>query len=144
MIRLLIDEKRVDFEPTLWTPRSGVDLQQVWFAGSHGDIGGTYPPDSNGKRVADVTLQWMLDEAESAGLVIERHLRDALQVTGLGKLHESRRRIYRLRKPLHRPLVVPGKPTSFHASVKQRFESDSRYRPPGLATIARDQGWRGA
>ncbi len=36
---LSIDEQREDFEPTVWTPRTGVDLKQVWFAGVHSDIG---------------------------------------------------------------------------------------------------------
>ena len=35
-----IDEMRQDFEPTLWSPKAGIDLKQVWFAGVHTDIGG--------------------------------------------------------------------------------------------------------
>ncbi|MGE6606458.1 DUF2235 domain-containing protein [Halomonas sp. NPDC076908] len=35
-----IDENRLDFEPTLWSAKAGIDLKQVWFAGVHTDIGG--------------------------------------------------------------------------------------------------------
>ena len=46
---LAIDERRAFFQPNLWRPkakpqRTGPkDLMQVWFPGSHGDIGGGYP-----------------------------------------------------------------------------------------------------
>ena len=64
---LAIDEKRVDFQPTIWRARTGVDLKQVWFCGSHSDIGGSYPPDKDGRSVADITLGWMMDEASRSG-----------------------------------------------------------------------------
>lgn len=38
-----IDDMRQDFEPPLWSPKAGIDLRQVWFAGVHTDIGGGYP-----------------------------------------------------------------------------------------------------
>ena len=34
-------------------------LQQVWFAGNHSDIGGSYP--ENESRLSDISLQWMLN-----------------------------------------------------------------------------------
>jgi uncharacterized protein (DUF2235 family) len=41
---LAIDEHRHDFIPTLWTgpAPAGVDIEQVWFAGAHADVGGGY------------------------------------------------------------------------------------------------------
>ena len=42
---LAIDEQREDFAPTIWRPRHGVDLKQLWFAGVNSDVGGSYPPD---------------------------------------------------------------------------------------------------
>ena len=37
-----IDEKRIDFEPTLWRRMPGPEqtIEQLWFAGVHGDVGG--------------------------------------------------------------------------------------------------------
>ena len=63
---LAIDEKRVDFKPAIWRPRTGVNLKQVWFCGVHVDIGGSYPPDKDGKSAADTALGWMMDEALAA------------------------------------------------------------------------------
>lgn len=38
-------------------------LRQLWFAGVHSDIGGSYPEDES--RLSDVALRWMLDELRS-------------------------------------------------------------------------------
>ena len=39
---LAVDEKRGDFEPTIWKRRPSLDLEQVWFPGVHTDVGGGY------------------------------------------------------------------------------------------------------
>lgn len=139
---LAIDEQREDFKPTIWLPRPGVDLKQVWFAGAHSDIGGKYPPDKGtGIRASDMPLEWMLREARDAGLGIEPYLWGALTDGERGKLHPSRTRLYRLSSPYHRPLVVEGKPTTIHPSVKARYEADSGYRPPRLKALVERDGW---
>lgn len=138
---LAIDEQREDFEPTVWTPRPGVDLKQVWFSGVHADIGGSYPPDRSGLNASDTPLAWMMDQATTAGLNIEPHLRASLTEGFRGKLHKSRNHVYRLKSPLHRPLVVEDKPTFIHASVKARYLSDNRYRPPRLKKLVEHLGW---
>lgn len=126
---LAIDERREDFEPTLWLPRDGLDLQQVWFAGSHSDVGGSYPPDAGGHLASDYPLQWMMDEAQSAGLALEPHLKQSLRPSPTASLHDSRRHVFRLKKPLIRPLQTPGFPTTLHPSVLERCRADPDYRP---------------
>ncbi len=141
---LAIDEQREDFEPTIWTSRKGVDLKQVWFAGAHADIGGSYPPDKKNKVFSsDASLGWMLGEAKANGLKIEPHIRTRLTDSTSAKLHESREHVYRLKSPLHRPLVVKGKPTKIHPSVKQRYLADDKYRPRKLEALVEgnDKGW---
>jgi hypothetical protein len=141
---LAIDEQREDFEPTVWTPRPGVDLKQVWFAGVHSDIGGSYPPDKNtGIRASDVSLDWMMTEATQAGLKLESHLQAALTNGVDGSIHKSRNHVYRLKAPLHRPLIIDGKPTRIHPSVRLRYEADSKYRPPQLKQLVDKLGWQG-
>ena len=132
---LAIDERRADFEPTLWQPRDGVDLKQVWFAGSHGDVGGGSPPDPDGARIADVAFEWMLDEAALAGLRIEGHVRDEMTDGALARTHPSRVKAFRLRPELVRPLDCAGIPTSVHPSVRARFEHDAGYRPRNLREL---------
>lgn len=141
---LAIDEQREDFEPTIWTPRDGLDLKQIWFAGVHTDVGGSYPPDKQtGIRASDTPLKWMVDEAISAGMQIESHIKDSLTDGAIGQLHKSRNHVYRLKSPLKRPLIVEGKPTKIHPSVKSRYMADSSYRPPQLEKLVEELGWDG-
>ena len=132
---LAIDERREDFEPTLWLPRSGLDLQQVWFAGSHSDINGGYGPDDHGLRAADYPLAWMLNEAKDAGLGVENHLIDALRPSAVAKLHSSRRHVFRFARPLIRPLQIANIETRSHESVAERWQRDPGYRPPNLKAL---------
>jgi uncharacterized protein (DUF2235 family) len=62
-----IDEYRKDFARVKWggsnlppnRPSEPEVFQQIWFAGNHADIGGSYPePES---RLSDISLQWMVD-----------------------------------------------------------------------------------
>lgn len=138
---LAIDEQRADFEPTIWLPRTGVDLKQVWFSGAHSDVGGALAADrSTGTRVSDLALGWMLDEAKAAGLKHEPHVRDRLTDGTTAALHKSRRHIFRIKRPLHRPLRHAGIPTKVHPSVKLRWEADPRYRPRKLRELVQ-HGW---
>jgi uncharacterized protein (DUF2235 family) len=139
---LAIDEKREDFEPTVWVAKPGVDLKQVWFAGVHSDLGGAYPPDKKtGIRASDTPLAWMIDEAANAGLKIEPHIKKSLTDGAKGKLHKSRKHVYRLKKSLHRPLIIDKKPTKIHPSVKSRYLADKNYRPPQLKKLVEQLGW---
>ena len=59
-------------------------LLQVWFTGMHANVGGGYPDDS----LANVSLSWILAEAQQAGLVfkdIAKAEPDALLNTDLAK-----------------------------------------------------------
>ncbi len=138
---LAIDEQRADFEPTLWVPRDGLDLKQVWFSGVHSDIGGGYTPDKKGRLASDFPLEWMITEAEAAGLCFEDHLRKSLNPSIKAPLHRSRRHIYRLRRRLHRPMYHPHLRTGIHSSVKKRYESVKSYRPKNLTAYLSAFGW---
>jgi len=50
--------------PTIWElphPQPGQTLTQVWFAGAHADVGGSY----DDTRAADITLAWMISQLEN-------------------------------------------------------------------------------
>jgi len=133
---LAIDERREDFEPTLWEARSGLDLDQAWFAGSHGDVGGGIKgAAADAPIAADEPLAWMIAEAAAAGLRLETHLRDSLRRSPTAKIHDSRRHIYRLRRAEPRDLERPGRPTRLHSSVRARWKADPAYRPPNLRPL---------
>lgn len=74
---LAIDERRIEFPPTLWTsaPAPGQTVQQVWFCGVHSDVGGGEPMDaSETSALSDITLAWMMDKACALGLAVDTDL----------------------------------------------------------------------
>ena len=137
---MAIDEQRSDFEPTVWAPRPGIDLEQVWFAGVHSDVGGSYRPDPDGSLAADYPLQWMVDQARRRGLSVEAHLRRGLQPSPVARLHKSRKFIYRSKPPYLRPIDHGRGEVLIHASVKQRWDADPRYRPKNLREFLATRG----
>ncbi|MFB8280596.1 DUF2235 domain-containing protein [Nocardia colli] len=83
---LAIDERRRNFEPCLWEVpvepnvkyRRGFQrVKQVWFEGVHSDIGGGYAECG----LSDITLRWMVREAESVGLAFDRERLEELSKT---------------------------------------------------------------
>jgi uncharacterized protein (DUF2235 family) len=95
---LSIDDKRTSFHPLLWDEsKKGSDaaantdeeqLTQVWFAGSHSNVGGGYPDDG----LSYVSLLWMIREGEKKGLVICPHATDVfkINIAPFGRLYDSR------------------------------------------------------
>jgi len=69
-----MDERRAFFRQNLWRPTSPAggprDLKQVWFPGSHSDVGGGYPFPESG--LSQFALEWMLIEATAQGLLTDR------------------------------------------------------------------------
>jgi uncharacterized protein (DUF2235 family) len=76
---LALDDERTTFHPVLWSERAEKPvppdargrrwtkderISQVWFAGSHSNVGGGYPDDSLGH----VSLTWMMQEAQQCEL----------------------------------------------------------------------------
>jgi uncharacterized protein (DUF2235 family) len=85
-----IDERRAFFRTNLWIRPDAPavfgpkDLKQVWFAGVHCDVGGGYAEAESG--LAKIALDWMLQEAKAAGLLIDQEReKDVLGVSGTGK-----------------------------------------------------------
>ncbi|HEY3824150.1 MAG TPA: DUF2235 domain-containing protein [Bryobacteraceae bacterium] len=62
-----IDERRCFYHDNLWgDPLPEQDIVQVWFAGVHSDVGGSYPQSES--VLSNITLKWMLGEADAAGI----------------------------------------------------------------------------
>ncbi len=67
---LALDETREVFEPVLWdcTPGFKGHVEQVWFRGTHGDVGGQLGGFEEARPLGNIPLIWMLDKAERHGL----------------------------------------------------------------------------
>jgi len=111
-----IDENREDFAPVLWSDKPNVDVQQVWFAGVHTDIGGGYRE----RGLTDCATQWMLSQAKKFGLEFESHFVDGVKPDPADKQHNERRGIYRARGELTRS--IRG---AVHVTAKQRWDADA-------------------
>ena len=90
---LAIDEARSDFRPEIWQgPASDRQtLEQRWFAGVHSNVGGGYVDDG----LANLALQWMLKQAESKGLVIDRTFLANYRGYAQDRLYRSESLFYR-------------------------------------------------
>ena len=91
---IAIDERRAFFRTHLWRPaadpaqpRGPRDLKQVWFPGVHSDVGGGYPEAESG--LAKLALEWMLDEAEAAGLLVDSARRREVLGEAPGSRHTA-------------------------------------------------------
>ena len=130
---LAIDEKRKNFEATLWHQQkdSGDQvLEQVWFPGVHSDVGGGYLE----YGLSDIALAWMLEKAQNCQLKFDPI---PLNPNAMAMKHESYSGFYRLRPPYFRPIdkVIPGRGIaneSLHSSVIERYKNDPTYRPGNL------------
>lgn len=67
---LALNETRQVFTPVMWAcpPTIKGRIEQVWFRGSHGDVGGQLGGYEAARPLANIPLIWMLEQAESCGL----------------------------------------------------------------------------
>lgn len=67
-----IDERRAFFRQNLFgEPHDDQqDIKEIWFAGVHSDVGGSYPESES--QLSKIALQWMVCEAEIAGIRVDQ------------------------------------------------------------------------
>lgn len=69
---LALDETRSVFKPLLWRCPEGFSgrVEQVWFRGAHGDIGGQLEGFEPARPLANIPLVWMLGRLEHTGFTL--------------------------------------------------------------------------
>lgn len=70
------DETREAYRPILWTSRPGSRIEQVWFRGTHADIGGQLNGRTASRPLANIPLVWMLERLEMCDLPLPAGWRD--------------------------------------------------------------------
>ena len=104
----------------------GQMIEQVWFAGSHSDVGGWY--DERG--LANVTLHWMLGKASGCGLRIREGELAARRPDPHDALHPSHTGFWKIRGSRTRRIPEGAR---IHKSVVERMrEPGNRYKPGNL------------
>lgn len=139
---LAIDEKRKNFEATLWLQQAhstGQVLEQVWFPGVHSDVGGGYPENETG--LSDIALQWMIEKAQSCNLNFDSI---ALNIDLMAEMHESYKSFYKLQAKHFRPIASAETDTMktnefIHPAVMERYKKDKGYRPKNLVDYLKRQ-----
>jgi uncharacterized protein (DUF2235 family) len=121
-----IDEKRKKFPVSLWDEnktKSGQVIDQVWFAGAHSDVGGSYKE----RHLSDIAFAWMMDKASKCGLKLRNDWQNILAQKADGKIHDSRKDFWfwRLWKPVERKISEGSK---IHQSVFDR-KAKVNYHP---------------
>jgi len=157
-----IDEPLAMFRPTLATPPKNAasqlpsgTIEEVWFAGSHSDIGGGWPIGEN--DLSSFPLLFMLKRAQSKGLAINKQayetLADSGTPDGSEKLHYREKKTdqgkfgEKVNEYDPRPVQVlkwdgkfdkvqPGGIPKIHSSVAQRIMLNEEYRPQNLLNDA--------
>jgi len=72
------DETREAFAPVLWTTQVGHPgvVEQMWFKGSHSDVGGQLDGDERARPLSNIPLVWMLERVEMCGLPLPKGWRE--------------------------------------------------------------------
>jgi hypothetical protein len=153
-----IDENRADFARVPWgstrnagppRPDSYPDwLDQIWFAGVHSDVGGSYA--ENESRLSDITLEWMVHAAVNLpdgntpngyGIKVDRNFL-RLSPDPRGPQHDEREPGYfggrlrwgeALRHIEHDAILHHSVYERFAADKVQHFYEMKPYRPQNLS-----------
>lgn len=124
-----IDEERANFPRVEWGPKrtptvrinqSPEWLQQIWFAGCHSDIGGSYAESES--RLSDIALGWMVEEMRKCVPDIQVEP-DKLRIFGdhKGLQHEERWMFKPLRLSWRKKPRYVYEEGTLHESVYERF-----------------------
>lgn len=64
------DETRIAYAPVMWESRDDWDghLVQMWFRGTHGDVGGHLSGYAAARPLSNIPMVWMLEQSEICGL----------------------------------------------------------------------------
>jgi hypothetical protein len=119
---MALDERRRDFPVTRWVARKGVE--ELWFVGSHSDVGGGYPAGEAG--LSDLALDWLGGCLGGQGLSFKDPLEIQPVLTGFARAMHT---------PWDSPPFnigeQPRAPTAgdaFHPSVLQRWQALAGYQ----------------
>lgn len=158
---MAIDENRAVFDVTLLSyfrpntettpyrsPRALADVEQRWFCGAHGDVGGG----SYNDALSQLPLRWLLTKASTHGLAFKRNVELDVEATtgkiedtfsdfldGAYKIISAWKRHWRPigREPASRPTsTVHIVNETIDGSVFDRWRADEKYRPQNIVDWA--------
>jgi len=69
---LALDETRRVYAPVMWATPDGFNgrVEQVWFRGTHGDVGGQLGGFEAARPLANIPFRWIMDRLEDHGVAL--------------------------------------------------------------------------
>ena len=131
---LAIDERRKPFQPSVWNRSANEQvLEQVWFAGVHSNIGGSYPQ----AGLSDISVLWMISKLHECGLAVDGACLQANsnpKPDPFGKLYDSQTLWYKLAGlgDYIRPIGAKAQESAASTAVERMNGSSSQYTPTNL------------
>lgn len=132
---LALDEDRTAFSPILWrkTPDWEGRLEQAWFPGAHGDVGGEVRLQRDAAPLSNIPLNWMLRRAVRHGVTLPAGWEARFPEDPTAPMQGCRRGIaggfiFRKRRD-----PATGDGATLHMSIAQRMAAIASYRPFGDA-----------
>lgn len=119
-----IDERRRPYREYL-VERHPLGLEELWFAGVHADVGGTFEPDH---RLSTIALKWIVDGVVPDVTIDREQYAEHCSVDesfANGTIHKNGP-LWIVAGQRHRPIPPDA---VFHASVLDRRRKDPRYLP---------------
>ena len=134
---LSIDETRCPFRASLWEykPKPGQTVEQVWFPGTHGDIGGTGAE----AQLSIAPYQWMAAQASALGLALDAD--DGLPSVRPRPSPGLLDGIWKWLPTCAREIGKDGTQW-LHPTARDNFEQSPSYRPRNLAAYLESPGSR--
>ena len=128
---LAADEDRTAYAPILWERGDWEGhLEQMWFPGAHGDIGGERDCLTAPIPFTNLGFRWLIDHAERQGLILPDGWRDIMPTDPAAPMVGSRagmNRLFLLRQP--REAVLGENGQAAHPSLAERMDRVPAYRP---------------
>lgn len=141
---IAMDERRRVFQPTLWelndeaADSNGQVCEQVWFPGSHGNVGGGYVDTG----LSNIALAWMIDKAKGAGVEFDEEYVKQQAANPEGELRDSMSFMYKMFGQLVRGInEITGNDEQkrkvkrnerIHLSCFERYHLIEKYYPKNL------------
>jgi uncharacterized protein (DUF2235 family) len=141
---LAIDERRKPFRPAVWQQSSNANgqvLEQVWFAGVHSNVGGSYPQ----AGLSDITLLWMIGKLKGCGLAVDAACVaevDKPDPNPFGTLYDSQTIWYKITGlgDYVRPMQVSDQQSAASSAIARLQNQDCKYEPPNLKAFLKAGG----
>ena len=135
---LAIDENRQSYKPLLWrlSPDWQGRVEQAWFPGAHGDVGGEVRDYPAARPLGNVSLNWMLRRAARHGLTLPEGWEARFREDPCAPMLGCRRGITRLFLFRAPRTTGGGDGETVHLSIRDRMAGVQEYQPEVVLSAA--------